>query len=151
MTDNFSDEQIAEFKEAFSLFDSNGDGTISVLELGTVMRNLDKTSNPTENELQEMINEVDKNGNGTIEFNEFLMLMAKQLEADEEERELRSAFTVFDKDGNGFISKEELKQVMKNLGERLTNEEIDQMVKEADDNGDGMVDYKEFVKMMKEK
>jgi len=55
---------------------------------------------------------------------------------------------VFDKDGNGKISKEELKLVMKNLGENLTDDEISEMILEADDNGDGAVDYEEFVKMM---
>ena len=58
---------------------------------------------------------------------------------------------MFDKDGNGKISKEELKLVMKNLGENLTDDEISEMILEADDNGDGAVDYEEFVKMMQTK
>ena len=62
--DQLTEEQIAEFKEAFSLFDKDGDGTITTKELGTVMRSLGQ--NPTEAELQDMINEVDADGNGTI-------------------------------------------------------------------------------------
>ena len=62
-------EQQVEFREAFALFDKNGDGTITVTELGTVMRSLG--NNPTESELQDMINEVDADGNGTLEFDEF--------------------------------------------------------------------------------
>ena len=58
---------------------------------------------------------------------------------------------MFDKDGNGKISKEELKSVMKNLGENLTDDEISEMIREADDNDDGEVDYEEFVKMMQTK
>ena len=58
---------------------------------------------------------------------------------------------MFDKDGNGKISKEELKLVMKNLGENLTDEEINEMIREADDDGDGHVDFDEFVKMMQTK
>ena len=58
---------------------------------------------------------------------------------------------MFDKDGNGKISQQELKLVMKNLGENLTDEEINEMIREADDNGDGEVDYEEFVKMMQTK
>ena len=72
-----AEEQIAEFKEAFSLFDKDGDGTITTKELGTVMRSLGQ--NPTEAELQDMINEVDADGHGTIDFPEFLTLMARKV------------------------------------------------------------------------
>jgi calmodulin len=75
MAEQLTEEQIAEFKEAFSLFDKDGDGTITTKELGTVMRSLGQ--NPTEAELQDMINEVDSDGNGTIDFPEFLTLMAR--------------------------------------------------------------------------
>ena len=68
-------EKEAEYREAFALFDKNGDGTITVTELGTVMRNLG--NNPTDSELQDMINEVDADGNGTLEFDEFCNLMAR--------------------------------------------------------------------------
>nr|5COC_A Chain A, Immunoglobulin G-binding protein A,Calmodulin [synthetic construct] len=72
-----AEECIAEFKEAFSLFDKDGDGTITTKELGTVMRSLGQ--NPTEAELQDMINEVDADGNGTIDFPEFLTMMARKM------------------------------------------------------------------------
>ena len=65
-----------------------------------------------------------------------------------EEEEMMTAFKVFDKDGSGTISHNEMKQVMKNLGEKLTDEEIDELIKEADKDNDGEVDYKEFVAMM---
>ena len=77
MADQLTEKQIAEFKEAFSLFDKDGDGIITTKELGTVMRSLGQ--NPTEAELQDMINEVDADGNGTIDFPEFLSLMARYL------------------------------------------------------------------------
>lgn len=141
-----SDEEIGEFREAFSLFDKNGDGTISSAELGTVMRSLGQ--NPTESELQDMINEIDVDGNGTIDFEEFLNMMAKKMRESDSEEELREAFRVFDKDGNGFISAAELRHVMTNLGEKLTDDEVDEMIREADLDGDGTVNYEEFVRMM---
>ncbi|KAL4545032.1 hypothetical protein Ndes2526B_g02151 [Nannochloris sp. 'desiccata'] len=168
---NLTDGQISEFKEAFALFDKDGDvsarsitfkdcfpttifrhptifsfGTITTDELGVVMRSLGQ--NPTEAELQEMITEVDTDGNGTIDFKEFVNLMAKKMKETDTEEELREAFKVFDKDGNGYISAAELRHVMTNLGEKLTEEEVDAMIKEADTDGDGQVDYNEFVKMM---
>ena len=122
MADQLTEEQIAEFKEAFSLFDKDGDGTITTKELGTVMRSLGQ--NPTEAELQDMINEVDADGNGTIDFPEFLSLMARKMKDTDTEEELIEAFKVFDRDGNGFISAAELRHVMTNLGEKLTDEEV---------------------------
>ena len=136
----------AEFKEAFSLFDKDGDGTITTKELGTVMRSLGQ--NPTEAELQDMINEVDADGNGTIDFPEFLTMMARKMKDTDSEEEILEAFKVFDKDGNGFISAAELRHIMTNLGEKLTDEEVDEMIKEADMDGDGQINYEEFVKMM---
>ncbi len=97
MADQLSEEQIAEFKEAFSRFDKDGDGTITTKELGTVMRSLGK--NLTEAELQYMINEVDADGSGTLDFTEFLTMMARKTKA----------FVVFDKDRNGVISAAELR------------------------------------------
>ena len=98
--------------------------------------------NPTEAELQDMINEVDADGNGTIDFPEFLTMMeSKKKDTDDPEAELKEAFEVFDKDGNGAISVEELKQVMANLGEKLTHEQVNEMIREADIDGDGQVNY----------
>ncbi|URD79388.1 hypothetical protein MUK42_05203, partial [Musa troglodytarum] len=183
MAEQLTDEQISEFKEAFSLFDKDGDGLVSIFrspfyffcfdfkclaaghcggaasrwsgislgcittkELGTVMRSLGQ--NPTEAELQDMINEVDADGNGTIDFPEFLNLMARKMKDTDSEEELKEAFRVFDKDQNGFISAAELRHVMTNLGEKLTDEEVDEMIREADVDGDGQINYEEFVKVM---
>jgi calmodulin len=149
MADQLTEEQIAEFKEAFSLFDKDGDGTITTKELGTVMRSLGQ--NPTEAELADMINEVDADGNGTIDFPEFLTMMARKMKDTDSEEEILEAFKVFDKDGNGFISAAELRHIMTNLGEKLSDEEVDEMIREADIDGDGQINYEEFVKMMMSK
>ncbi|CCI42495.1 hypothetical protein ABG067_006984 [Albugo candida] len=146
MAEQLSEEQICEFKEAFSLFDKDGDGTITTKELGTVMRSLGQ--NPTEAELQDMINEVDADGNGTIDFPEFLTMMSRKMKDTDAEEEIRNAFQVFDKNLDGFITPAELRHIMTNLGEKLTDEEVDEMIREADLDGDGKINYEEFVKMM---
>ena len=145
MADQFTKEQIAEFKDGFILFDKDNNGSITSKELGVVMRSVGE--NPTEEELQEMIDEVDANGNGTIEFPEFLTMM-KAKDTDRE-KEIQEAFRFFDKDGNGFISAAELGQVVASLGEKITEEEVDKMIQEADTDGDGQVNYEEFVRIIK--
>lgn len=80
-------------------------------------------------------------GSGTIDFPEFLTMMARKMRDSDTEEELREAFRVFDKDENGYISAAELHHVMTNLGEKLTEEEVDEMIREADIDGDGQVNY----------
>ena len=84
---------------------------------------------------------MDTDGNGTIDFPEFLAMMTNRLKDNYTDEEIREAFRVFDKDGNGFISAAELRHVMTNLGEKLTDEEIEDMIREADIDGDGQVDF----------
>ncbi|CAD5183207.1 unnamed protein product [Musa acuminata subsp. malaccensis] len=139
----------AEHKEVFSLFDKDGDGHITLEELRTIIRSLGRE--PTLQELQDMIREVDVDGNGTIEFDEFLNVMAmrtKEATEAEAEEELREAFKVFDIDNNGYISPSELMSVMTNLGEEVTKEIAAEMIMEVDADGDGQVDFKEFSTLM---
>ena len=110
MTSTFSEEQLTEYREAFGMFDKNGDGTITINELGTVMKSLG--TNPTNAELQDIINEVDADGNGKLEFDEFCNLMARQMKDANQEEELKERFKLFDRDGNGVIDRDELRTVM---------------------------------------
>uniref|UniRef100_A0A8C4ST56 EF-hand domain-containing protein n=1 Tax=Erpetoichthys calabaricus TaxID=27687 RepID=A0A8C4ST56_ERPCA len=142
MADQLTPEQIAEFKEAFFMFDKDGDGTITAQELGTVMRSLGQT--PSDQELQDLINSADVDGNGLIDFSEFLTMMAKKMKDADVEEEIHEAFKVFDKDGDGSISAAELHLAMKNLGEKLTEDEIYEMINEADIDGDGQISFEEF-------
>ncbi|KAH0617190.1 hypothetical protein JD844_029002 [Phrynosoma platyrhinos] len=143
---SFSEEEISEFKEAFLLFDKDGDGAISSQELGTVMRSIGQ--NPTEAELQEMIKKLDTNKNGMVDFPEFLTLLSVRMKSADSEEEIRKAFRVFDRDGNGYVSAAELRHIMTKLGEKLTEEEVEDMIKEADVDGDGQVNYEEFLRIM---
>ena len=64
------------------------------------------------------------------------------------EQEILDTFQAFDKDGNGFISAAEVRHIMTTLGEKLTDEEVDELIREADMDCDGQVNYEEFVMMM---
>ena len=93
-------------------------------------------------------NQADEDGNGTIDFAEFIKMMPSQERDDNAEEEMLEAFRVFDTDGNGSITADELRQIFNNLGEKLTEEEIADMIEEADTDGDGEINYQEFVAMM---
>merc|ERR1712020_831352 len=112
------------------MFDKNGDGTITSEEMSKVMTALGQTH--TEAELTDMMKSVDLDGDGMIDFPEFLVLMERQMKEVPTEQAIRDAFRVFDKDNDGFISSSELKQFLTNLGQKFTDEEVDEMMKEAD-------------------
>merc|ERR1712232_1412284 len=95
-----------------------------------------------------MIATVEPDENGCIDFPDFLSLMARKMKETDTEEELIEAFKVFDRDGDGFISAGELRHSMTNLGEKLSDLEVDEMIRGADQDGDGQINYDEFVKMM---
>ena len=142
-----SDELVHQFKDTFNLFDKDNDGFISVEELEDVMKSLGQS--PTKDELKDMVNDVDTDGDGRIDFPEFLTMMSRKVHELDLNKEMEEAFKVFDKDGDGFITPAELKSVLHSLGDKLTNNEITMMMKEADLNGDGKINFHEFVQMMK--
>lgn len=144
--EKLSEQQIAEFKEAFSLFDKDSDGKITTKELGTVMRSLGQ--NPSESELTDMINEVDVDSDGTIDFPEFLTMMARKMKDTDSEAEIAEAFKVFDRNGDGKISAAELRHVLTSIGEKLSDADVDQMIREADTNNDGEIDIQEFTQLL---
>merc|ERR1711973_682698 len=129
-------------REAFELFDADKDGEITLDELQKIM-NL-HGYDPSQEELQNMIEQVDKNKNGTVDFEEFLIMMESMREAmtgdEEAEDDISQAFKVFDKDGDGLITAEEIQETMLGLGEDVS---------EADLNGDGFIDFTEFSNLMK--
>merc|ERR1719342_179312 len=104
--------------------------------------------NPTEDELLALVMEVDINGDGTIDFQEFLGMMKQKANEADQESDLKEAFKIFDRDKNGYIDMKELKQVACMLGATLTKDEVAEFMKEADVDGNGKLDYDEFVKMM---
>ncbi|XP_078092521.1 troponin C, skeletal muscle-like [Mustelus asterias] len=144
-----SEEMIAEFKAAFDMFDIDGGGDISTKELGQVMKILGQ--NPTREELDAIIEEVDEDGSGTIDFEEFLVMMVRQMKEEakgKSEEELAEFFRVFDQNADGFIDRDELKEIIMTGGEHVTDDEIDELMKEGDKNNDGKLDFDEWLKMM---
>ncbi|XP_065889841.1 calmodulin-like isoform X2 [Dysidea avara] len=134
IADGFSDlsqEQIAHFKETFSLYDKD----------------------EVEAELRAFEGEVehDADGNGLIDFKLFLVMMSRKIKESSAnvQEDIVDAFRVFDKDANGFISAAELRHVMMNLGDqKLTEEEVEEMIREADVDGDGQINFEDFVARM---
>ena len=146
MVENLTDETINQFHYLFDLFDKDSSGTITTKELGTVMRNLGQ--NPSEEELKQLIREVDLNGDGTIDFKEFLCLMVKKMDDSDIDQELQDAFKFFDGDKDGYITSLELRNAMNNLGEEYTPEEAEEMIKEGDLDNDGKISFDEFMKIV---
>lgn len=139
------DEQIAELREIFRSFDRNNDGSLTQLELGSLLRSLGL--NPSPEQLETLIQKTDKNSNGLIEFSEFITLVAPDLlpaKSPYTEDQLRQLFRLFDRDGNGFITAAELAHSMAKLGHALTAEELTGMIREADLDGDGTINFEEF-------
>src|SRR5690606_26455900 len=135
-----------EIKELFQTFDKDNDGYICIKELATIMRSMGQ--NPSEQELQEISKQYDREETGRIEFNEFFHLIQQRMKEPKTEEELIEAFKVFDRDNEGVISAEEMAHALGSAGEKLSKEEIDDLIRLADVRGDGQINYEEFVKMM---
>ena len=142
MADELSEEQISAYLDAFREIDHNGDGALNCTELLRVFNKFDHTM--TVSEVKDMMSIIDSDGNGTIDFPEFLQMMASKHNHEKNEGEVKEAFRFFDKDGNGYITSYEFRQVMQNLGEKLKIKEIEGMLLEADKDGDGQINYEEF-------
>merc|ERR1712066_853007 len=121
------------YQDAFKRF-CNDEGSCTSNQIGPIMRSFGQ--NPAEAEIQDMVNQVDKDGS--------LMMMALKADYENAEDQIREAFQVFDGDGNGYINRGELSSVMMNLGIELDAEEIQSMIDEADLDGDGQINYEEF-------
>ncbi|KAM9220512.1 calcium-binding protein 4 [Dugong dugon] len=144
-------EELDELQVAFQEFDTDRDGYIGYRELGACMRTLGYM--PTEMELIEVSQHVKMRMGGRVDFEEFVELMGPKLREETAHmlgvRELRIAFREFDRDRDGRITVAELRQAAPALlGEPLAGTELDEMLREVDLNGDGSVDFDEFVMML---
>jgi Ca2+-binding EF-hand superfamily protein len=96
-----------------------------------------------------MINDIDRDGSGTIDFQEFLGMMTSKMSERDSREEILKAFRLFDDDNTGKITLNNLRRVAKEIGENMTDEELREMIDEADRDGDGEIDQEEFLRIMK--
>jgi len=127
--------------------DTDGSGTIDAKELKVAMRALG--FEPKKEEIKKMISDIDKDGSGTIDFSEFLEMMTAKMSEKDSREEILKAFRLFDDDETGKITFRNLKRVAKELGENMTDEELQEMIDEADRDGDGEINEEEFLRIMK--
>jgi len=141
-----------DFAEAFGIFDKDGDGRITASELKKVLSELGiKLS---KEDIKNMIQELDRDGNGTIEYAEFVQMMTQPATRDADEFELREAFKCIDLDGNGYISRDELRDAVKKImstDKKLSIDDVEEMMTEADEDGNGLIDFDEFVRILVDK
>lgn len=152
-----------ELKRVFATFDKNGDGFITKQELRESLKNIGMVM--TEKDVEEMVEKLDSNGDGLLDLDEFCELFDSMVSGEEGkeggdvegdgggggEVDLKEAFDVFDGDRDGLISVEELGLVLSSLGlkEGKRMEDCKEMIRKVDMDGDGMVNFDEFKRMMK--
>ena len=143
------EDKIAEYKEAFDMFDKDGSGTIDVGEIVKIMKNFGYPIKKSE--AQRMISEIDDNGDGELDFEEFVTLMEKQTNyIDQTEEELvLAAFKSFDKDHDGKITNHEFKYLLTQMGDKFTDEELNLLFQESDLDVNGTLDYQDFINFWK--
>jgi len=134
----------------FQLFDTKKQDYLLAEEIDEVMRAMG--FRPTAEELAELIEEIDEDGSGAIEFAEFAQLCAKFLVEDPDPEtmraELKQAFRLFDKEATGFITMETFRGILAEVDTKLSPEDLDQIIQEIDEDGSGTMDFEEFCELM---
>ena len=150
-----TEKQLQKVKQEFLLLDRDGDGTISVDELGNALRSMRGKLKASEADIKRTLKEIDRDGDGTIDLKEYMSSRKNKTNQDLVHRALiqrlkiRKEFERFDEDKSGYITKEELMQVIQaRAAITVTEEQINRMMQDSDDNNDGKIDYEEFVLIM---
>lgn len=138
-----TEEQIADCQDLFELFDRDQDGLVATKDIRLMLRALAQF--PNELELKSIIKAIDPEDIGHIDFEAFLEIVAYHTKETFTEDEIKECFKVFDPQGRGYITEEELSDVLTNLGERFTEDELEQFMREADFHNDGKICYPEFI------
>ncbi|KAL1569481.1 Calcium-dependent protein kinase 12 [Salvia divinorum] len=144
IAERLSEEEIGGLRELFRMIDTDDSGTITFDELKEGLKRVG--SELMESEIKDLMEAADIDNSGTIDYGEFLAATV-HLNKLEREENLLSAFSFFDKDGSGYITIDELQQACKDFG--LSELNLDEMIKEIDQDNDGQIDYGEFAAMMR--
>merc|ERR1711957_1049486 len=142
-------DEVEEMKEAFDLFDNDGSGAISVNELTSAMKSLGFDVKHAV--VFNMVEDLDADGSGEIEFSEFLEVMCAKLSDKNTKEEIDRVFKLFDKDRNGTLEADDLSRVCKELGEDMSEEDVRECIQRCDLNGDGVVDLDDFYNVITKK
>merc|ERR1712121_93053 len=135
-------------KKCFDGF-ADEEGAIPADQVGGILAMMGMKVKPSA--LREIIEDIDEDGSGLLEFGEFCQLAAKFLVEEDEEalkKELKEAFRIYDKEGNGYISTDVLKEILRELDNKLSEEDLDNIVDEVDEDSSGTLDFDEFMEMM---
>ncbi|XP_068813541.1 uncharacterized protein [Struthio camelus] len=138
--------QKQQLREAFDLLDPDGSGQIDVKDLKIPLTALG--CELRKEEMKKIISKVDEDGSGKINFESFLQVMTQKMAEPYSKEEILRGFRLFDHDGTGKISFEKLKLVAVEVGEDITDEELQEMIDEADLDGDGQVNKQEFLRIL---
>ncbi|XP_044835448.1 calmodulin-like protein 4 isoform X1 [Mauremys mutica] len=138
-----SQDQINEFKECFSLYDKKQQGKINASDLITVMRCLGTSPTPGEVDRHLQGHKIDRKAE--LDFSTFLTIMYRQMQQEDPEKEILAALAMTDKQKKGFITASELRAKLTRLGEKLSDDEVDDLLREAKIAPNGMVKYEEFI------
>ncbi|XP_072201864.1 calmodulin-like protein 4 [Excalfactoria chinensis] len=139
-----SQDQINEFKECFSLYDKNHKGKIRAADLLAVMRCLGVSPTPAEAQRHLHLHKIERNAE--LDFSTFLNIMYRQMKQEEPEKEILTALAMIDRENRGLISAAELRAKLTRLGEKLSEEEVDDLLKEAKIGPNGTIRYEEFTR-----
>jgi len=143
------DEQIEELREAFNLFDTEHSGNIDARELKAALRALG--FEVKKEDVRRMLSDVGKDASEPINFNDFQEMMRGRMPDKNSREEINKVFALFDEEEKGKISFRNLKRISQELGESLADAELQEMIEEADRDGDGLINPEEFYRVMRKR
>ncbi|CAD8143852.1 unnamed protein product [Paramecium octaurelia] len=139
-----AEKRMKDIKEAFDQFDTDNKGTVSTKELANILKYLGQ--DPTDEELDNYMRDLDPESTGTIDFMKMMKILTKAVKDDDTIDELMASFRVFDLDNTGTIQTAEMRYILMEMGEKMTAQDVKDILKEMDPDDSGMCKYVDYVK-----